>query len=119
VLDMGEPIAIEAIAERLCRALGREPHTEIQIVESGLRPGEKLYEELLTAEEGVHASTLDRVFIAPQQRLDFGSFETAMMRLFASCRRDDTASVVDIVASLVPTFTPGAHWCAAPRQAIA
>ena len=119
VLDMGEPILIEALAERLCRALGREPHSDVPIVERGLRPGEKLYEELLTAEEGVHASTIDRVFIAPQKRLDFGSFETAMMHLFASCRRDDTAGVIDIIATLVPTFTPGAHWCAAREQAIA
>jgi FlaA1/EpsC-like NDP-sugar epimerase len=119
VLDMGEPIVIQALAERLCRALGREPHADIRIVETGLRPGEKLYEELLTAEEGVHASTIDRVFMAPQQRIDFGSFETAMTRLFACCRRDDTASVVDIVASLVPTFTPGAHWLAAKERAIA
>lgn len=119
VLDMGEPILIEALAERLCRALGREPHRDIPIVESGLRPGEKLYEELLTAEEGVQASTIERVFIAPQKRLDFGSFETAMMRLFASCRRDDTAGVIDIIAALVPTFTPGAHWHAARERAIA
>jgi FlaA1/EpsC-like NDP-sugar epimerase len=118
VLDMGEAISIQALGERLCRALGREPHTEIPIVETGLRPGEKLYEELLTAEEGVHSSTIDRVFIAPQQRLDFGSFEAAMTQLFACCRRDDMASVVDIVATLVPTFIPGAHW-AAPQRAIA
>jgi FlaA1/EpsC-like NDP-sugar epimerase len=110
VLDMGEPIAIEAIAERLCRVLGREPHTDIQIVETGLRPGEKLYEELLTDEEAVHASAIDRVFIAPQKRLDFGSFEAAMMRLFACCRLDDMPTAVDIIASLVPTFRPGEHW---------
>jgi FlaA1/EpsC-like NDP-sugar epimerase len=119
VLDMGEPISIEALAERLCRALGREPHTDIRIVESGLRPGEKLYEELLTAEEGVQASTLDRVFVAPQQRFDFGSFEAAMTRLFAAVRRDDAACAVEIIGSLVPSFTPGAHWCSAPRLAIA
>jgi FlaA1/EpsC-like NDP-sugar epimerase len=107
---MGEPITIEAIAERLCRVLGREPHTDIPIVETGLRPGEKLYEELLTDEESVHSSTIDRVFIAPQKRLDFGSFEAAMTRLFASCRVDDMTTAVDIIASLVPTFRPGEHW---------
>ena len=119
VLDMGEAIAVQALAERLCRALGREPHSEISIVETGLRPGEKLYEELLTAEEGVHASTLDRVFIAPQPRLDFGSFEAAMTRLFAACRRDDMASVIEIVATLVPSFTPGPHWIEQKPLAIA
>ena len=119
VLDMGEPISIEALAERLCRALGREPHTDIRIVESGLRPGEKLFEELLTAEEGVQASTVDRVFVAPQQRFDFGSFEAAMTLLFAAVRRDDAASAVEIIGSLVPSFTPGAHWCTEPRLAIA
>jgi FlaA1/EpsC-like NDP-sugar epimerase len=115
VLDMGEPIAIEALAERLCRVLGREPHRDIEIVETGLRPGEKLYEELLTDEEAVHASAIDRVFIAPQKRLDFGSFEVAMTRLFASCRVDDMASAVDIIASLVPTFRPGEHWAVSSR----
>jgi FlaA1/EpsC-like NDP-sugar epimerase len=115
VLDMGEPIAIEALAERLCRVLGREPHREIEIVETGLRPGEKLYEELLTDEESVHATAIDRVFIAPQKRLDFGSFEAAMNRLFASCRVDDMTSAVDIIASLVPTFRPGEHWAVSSR----
>jgi FlaA1/EpsC-like NDP-sugar epimerase len=115
VLDMGEPILIATLAERVCRALGREPHTEIPIVETGLRPGEKLFEELLTAEEGVRATAIDRVFVAPQQRMNFGSFESAMERLLACCRRDDTAGVVEVVASLVPTFTPGVHWPSSHR----
>jgi FlaA1/EpsC-like NDP-sugar epimerase len=119
VLDMGSPIAIEALAERVCRALGRVPHSEIPIVETGLRPGEKLFEELLTADEGVQATALDRVFIAPQARIDFGSFEAEMTQLFAAGRRDDVGALVRIIAGLVPSFTPGAHWSPAPVLAIA
>lgn len=117
VLDMGEPISIRMLAENLCRALGREPYTDVEIRETGLRPGEKLYEELLTAEEDLRATTADRVFVAPQQRIDFGTFSNALDALFAACRRDDTAGTVAAIAALVPTFTPGTHWLPAARIA--
>ena len=64
VLDMGEPIYIKDFAEELIHLHGLEPYKDIEIVYSGIRPGEKLFEELLTAEEGTANTSHERVFIA-------------------------------------------------------
>jgi FlaA1/EpsC-like NDP-sugar epimerase len=64
VLDMGEPVNITDIAEELIRIHGLEPYKDIDITFTGLRPGEKLFEEILTAEEGTMASKHEKVFIA-------------------------------------------------------
>jgi FlaA1/EpsC-like NDP-sugar epimerase len=64
VLDMGEPVRIVELAEELIRIHGLEPYKDIDITFAGLRPGEKLFEEILTAEEGTDASKHEKVFIA-------------------------------------------------------
>ena len=64
VLDMGEPIRIVDLAEELIRINGLEPYTDIDLEFVGLRPGEKLFEEILTAEEGTSASMHEKIFIA-------------------------------------------------------
>jgi FlaA1/EpsC-like NDP-sugar epimerase len=106
VLDMGDPIAIADIAERLILAMGYVPRRDISVIETGLRPGEKLYEEVLTAEEGVTATNVDRVKVALQQRVDYGRFDARLERLIAAARRDDAEAVVDAIAALVPTYHP-------------
>ncbi len=68
VLDMGEPIKILKLAETLIRLQGMEPYKDIDIVFTGLRPGEKLFEELLTAEEGTEKTYHEKVFIAKISR---------------------------------------------------
>jgi len=64
VLDMGEPVKISRVAEDLVRLHGLVPHEDIELVFTGMRPGEKLFEELLTAEEGTDATAHDMVFVA-------------------------------------------------------
>jgi FlaA1/EpsC-like NDP-sugar epimerase len=64
VLDMGEPVKISDLAEELIRIQGLEPYRDIDIRVTGLRPGEKLFEEILTAEEGTDASRHERIFVA-------------------------------------------------------
>jgi len=64
VLDMGEPVKIVSLAEELIRLNGLRPYDDIDITYSGLRPGEKLFEELLTAEEGTVASKHSKIFVA-------------------------------------------------------
>ena len=64
VLDMGEPVMIVNIAEELIRLHGLEPYKDIDIQFTGLRPGEKLFEEILTAEEGTDASCHEKIFVA-------------------------------------------------------
>ncbi|MGF7185307.1 FlaA1/EpsC-like NDP-sugar epimerase [Desulfitispora alkaliphila] len=70
VLDMGDPVKIMDLAKSLIKLSGFEPGEDIEIVVTGMRPGEKLYEELLTAEEGVNATTHKRIFVAKPNELD-------------------------------------------------
>ncbi|MEL7567675.1 MAG: polysaccharide biosynthesis protein, partial [Dehalobacterium sp.] len=64
ILDMGEPVKIMDLARSLIELSGFTPGKDIEIKVTGTRPGEKLYEELLTAEEGVSATTHKRIFVA-------------------------------------------------------
>lgn len=64
VLDMGEPVQITKLAEELIRIHGLEPYKDIDLIFTGTRPGEKLFEEILTAEEGTVATKHERIFIA-------------------------------------------------------
>ena len=70
VLDMGEPVKIMDLANTLIRLSGFEPDRDIEIVITGMRPGEKLYEELMTAEEGVNATNHKRIFVAKPNGLN-------------------------------------------------
>ena len=64
VLDMGEPVKIVELAEELIRIHGLKPYTDVEIQFTGVRPGEKIFEEILTAEEGTVASKHEKVFVA-------------------------------------------------------
>ncbi len=64
VLDMGEPVKIVELAEELIRIHGLKPYTDVEIQFTGVRPGEKIFEEILTAEEGTVASRHEKVFVA-------------------------------------------------------
>ena len=70
VLDMGEPVKILDLAENLIRLSGLEPYRDIDIVEVGLRPGEKLYEELLMKSETLSKTENDKIFVEQQQKID-------------------------------------------------
>ncbi len=63
ILDMGKPVKISTLAKNLIRLTGLEPEKDIQIVYTGIRPGEKLYEEILTNEEGLTATKHNRIFV--------------------------------------------------------
>ncbi len=71
VLDMGEPIKIVELAERLIKLEGLEPYKDVDIVFTGIRPGEKLFEELLTAEEGVVKTGHEKIFKAKSSKQDY------------------------------------------------
>ena len=70
VLDMGEPVKILDLARRMIRLAGFEPEKDIKIISSGIRPGEKLYEEILTAQEGVSATSAPAYFVARPDGID-------------------------------------------------
>lgn len=81
VLDMGKPVKIVDLAHQLITLSGYEPQRDIPIVFTGMRPGEKLYEELLTAEEGTDATHHERVYIARGQATDPEHFQRLLREL--------------------------------------
>ena len=105
VLDMGEPVRILDLAEQMIRFYGYEPNGSIRIVYTGLRPGEKLYEELLTDRERDKMKTTshDKIMIAPPLEQNEKQFEMQLEVLQAACASNDMR-VVEVLHALVPEF---------------
>ena len=103
VLDMGEPVRIVDLARDLILLSGLEPGVDIDIEFSGARAGEKLFEELMTSEEGVEASPHDKIFVARKAPLDRASFESGLGALIASAEAQDEAGVRDAFRALIPS----------------
>lgn len=103
VLDMGEPVRIVDLAESLIRLNGLEPGREIDIVFSGIRPGEKLFEELLTAEEGVDATNHKKIFIA---RFSSSVPDDFLPRLLADCHQaiENPESIRPFFSQYIPMY---------------
>lgn len=103
VLDMGEPVNIMDLARDMIRFSGLEPGEDIPIVTTGVRPGEKLFEEYLTAEEGTEATRDEKIFTARLSGLpdDFDSF---LEHLFAAARGRDDERIRQALSRLVPSF---------------
>jgi FlaA1/EpsC-like NDP-sugar epimerase len=109
VLDMGNPIKILHLAEQVIRLSGFEPYRDIDIIETGIRPGEKLFEEILTSGEGISRTSHQRLFIAKQDRIDYSRIGIAMDRLQRAVRINDWRVALDVLRDFVPEYTPGAH----------
>lgn len=105
VLDMGEPVRILDLAKDLIRLAGFEPYRDIDIVFTGVRPGEKLYEELLTAEEGVLASKHEKIFIARNSQVH-PDFLNHLEELFCAAKLGERQSIQASIKKLVPTYEP-------------
>jgi FlaA1/EpsC-like NDP-sugar epimerase len=102
VLDMGEPVKIYDMARTLIELAGLRPHQDIEIKFTGLRPGEKLFEELLSAEEGTSATAHQQIFRANLQAVDPKALERGLALLQQSRFSQETKR---ILATLVPTYT--------------
>ena len=103
VLNMGNPVRILDMAENLIRLSGYEPYKDIDICFTGLRPGEKLYEELLMDEEGLQKTVNDRIFIGKPIDMDYDRFEKGLQRL-GEAALSETADVRELVHDLVPEY---------------
>ena len=103
VLDMGEPVRIYDLAEKIIRLSGLEPFKDIDILITGLRPGEKLYEERLMKEEGLKKTANDMISIGKPLEFDEGSFISKIQDLY-SLSRKESEDIKDIVKELVPTY---------------
>ncbi len=102
VLDMGEPVRIVDLARDLIRLSGFEPERDIQIVSTGMRPGEKLFEELLTAEEGTEASIHEKIFVARTAPVDPAALGVRLDRLFDAARTRDGEAIRRVFGDLIP-----------------
>ena len=105
VLDMGEPVKIDDMARNLIRLSGYEPDVDIAIEYTGLRPGEKLYEELLMKEEGLQETANKLIHIGKPIEMDDELFKVQLDRLDAAYRVEST-EMKELVAEIVPTYHP-------------
>ena len=103
VLDMGEPVKIDTLARNLIKLSGYKPDVDIKIVYTGLRPGEKLYEEKLMAEEGMETTPNQLIHIGKPIPFNRDEFFKELKELAEISYNNDPA-VVDKVAQMVPTF---------------
>ena len=110
ILDMGEPIKILDLAREMIRLSGYEPDVDIPIVFSGLRPGEKLFEELLGAEEGSEPTEHARIFRArnPMIRAEDETFGKIEKLINVCYDGNDRNSIITGLADIVPTYKPQA-----------
>ncbi len=105
VLDMGEPVRILDLAKNLIRLSGYKPDEDIKIVFTGLRPGEKLYEELLMNEEGMTDTANKLIHIGKPIEIDELTFFRQLRDLKAAANHEDSR-IKDIVKEIVPTYVP-------------
>lgn len=101
VFDMGQPVLIRDLARNLIKLSGFEPDEEIKIEYIGLRPGEKLYEELLMAEEGLSATKNDKIFVLKPKAVDF---ELLKREIRALQDIDIEDKINEYIAKIVPTY---------------
>jgi FlaA1/EpsC-like NDP-sugar epimerase len=104
VFDMGKPIKIADLARKVIKLSGKEPDRDIQIVYTGLRPGEKLYEELLSSAENSRPTYHEKILIADVRQYDFNVVEKKVNKLISSASRHYTLETVSLMKDLVPEF---------------
>ena len=104
VLDMGDPVKITTLAENLIRMYGKVPYRDVEIKFTGLRPGEKLYEELLMDEEGLEKTDNKKIFIGNQIDIDDEKLSAQLDTLRTIVETNDNDATVKQLESMVDTF---------------
>lgn len=104
VLNMGEPVRIYDLAEDLIRLSGLKPHEDIEIKFSGLRPGEKLYEELLMAEENLLNTKHEKIYIAAPTDINFKLLKSNLEKFYEMIPTASDEEIKERLAVLVPTY---------------
>ncbi|MBR0343414.1 MAG: polysaccharide biosynthesis protein [Oscillospiraceae bacterium] len=105
ILDMGEPVKIYDLACNLIRMKGYEPEKDIKIEVVGLRPGEKLYEELLMSEEGIQETANKKIHIGKPINIDEENFLSKLDRLISKAE-DNMADIRKDILDICPTYNP-------------
>jgi FlaA1/EpsC-like NDP-sugar epimerase len=108
ILDMGEPVKIDDLAREMIRLSGYEPDVNMAIVYTGIRPGEKLFEELIGSEEGSEATEHPKVFKAKTSReWKEGDLWRAVEKLKSACEKScGREEIIGILKEIVPTYRP-------------
>ncbi|BCR05785.1 nucleoside-diphosphate sugar epimerase [Desulfuromonas versatilis] len=104
LLDMGEPVKVLHLAEELIRLSGLKPYEDIEIVFTGLRPGEKLYEELLLDDEGVRPTRHEKICVANAVFHDPATLKAQIEDLYQSCRHMDLEGALRVLNRIVPEY---------------
>lgn len=110
VLDMGEPVKIYDMACNLIKLSGLEPNVDVQIKVTGLRPGEKLYEELLMSEEGLTQTEHDKIHVAKPMNIDMNMIEDKLKELdnlLQHCNNEQKDEIKKVIKEVVPTYKEG------------
>jgi FlaA1/EpsC-like NDP-sugar epimerase len=105
VLDMGEPIKIRYLAEQMIVLAGKSPGEDVEIQYTGLRPGEKLYEELFHGQENLTATGRDKLLLARYRPVDWNSLSESVSALRRACSEYDEAKIHALLLTLVPEYT--------------
>ena len=104
MLDMGEPVKILNLAENLIKLHGKEPYKDVEIQFTGLRPGEKLFEELLMSEEGIRETQNKKIFIGTQIQIDEKNFPQMIEDIKKIAYSNNSDEAVEALRRIVPTF---------------
>lgn len=104
VLDMGEPVKIKDLAENLIRLSGFVPGEDIKIEYTGLRPGEKLYEEILMSEEGMKKTKSSKIYIGKPIEFNSDEFNNNLKELYKFAEGNDVYRLEGLLMKMVPTF---------------
>lgn len=121
LLDMGEPVRIVHLAEELIRLSGLEPYKDIEIAFTGLRPGEKLYEELLIHGENVKGTEFKKIKVLDSIEADLDHVSAEFREIFRCIENYNKNGVLISLKRLVPEYKQGAHEAAPvaePREAV-
>lgn len=104
VLDMGQPVKILDLAESMVRLSGFIPYKDIDIIETGLRPGEKLYEELLIRTEGLGQTQNNKIFVETDDPIPDAALEDKLSALQQALLTENDDIIRQVLADVVPTF---------------
>ena len=117
VLDMGDPLRILSLAEELIRLSGLVPYKDIDIIFTGLKPGEKLFEELLIDGEGIKPTAHRKIRVMAPVETDLGRVVDRLNQLFALAKDSNISGLLEALRAIVPEFVPRYHFEVAPPLA--
>lgn len=117
VLDMGEPVRIVNLAERMIQLAGLKPYVDIDIVFTGLRPGEKLYEELFDPSEVQSEATDAGYLVASPRVIDKALLARSMAELESAIHNEDRRRAIELLSHIVPEYSDQTAGAAAPAKA--